>query len=159
MIGLHMNLFATDPCPARSALALDDRRLVKMVLETAQLLSTAAHEGALLHVGDLYKPTHLNHPVSKWVRADARNIDWTYRHFVSLLDEYEERFSRPHASGVIARRLILPNVLADAPEAFCNCTPYPELPVHGAYRQTLRAKWNSDVRPPTWRHRGQPPWR
>lgn len=34
-----MNIFITDPAPTVSAIALDNRRLVKMVLETAQLLS------------------------------------------------------------------------------------------------------------------------
>jgi hypothetical protein len=36
-----MNIFVTSDCPKLSAQALDNKRVVKMVLETAQLLSTA----------------------------------------------------------------------------------------------------------------------
>lgn len=154
-----MNLFAVDPLPGMSAIALDDRRLVKMVLETAQLLSTAVHQGAVFADGEVYRPTHVNHPVSKWVREDARNLGWTFLYFHALLNEYEMRFKRRHACNVIAQRLLLPEAFSSDPATFCNCTPYPELPVHGAYRLTLNVKWNNDTKAPTWRVRGEPAWR
>ena len=36
-----MNIFALDPCPVKSAQYLDDKRVIKMILESAQLISTA----------------------------------------------------------------------------------------------------------------------
>lgn len=39
-----MNIFATDPCPIKSAQFLDDKRVIKMILESAQMLCTALHQ-------------------------------------------------------------------------------------------------------------------
>lgn len=154
-----MNLFASDPSPILSAQYLDDKRVVKMVLETAQLLSTAVHFGMIFADGEVYRPAYANHPVALWVREHPAHIGWTYMHLQALLSEYEERFRKRHASHVIAKRLMLPETFECVPPTFCNCTPYPELPVHGAYRHTLRVKWINDKRPPTWRVRGTPLWK
>lgn len=153
-----MNLFASDPCPYLSAQALDDKRVVKMVLETAQLLSTAVHHGMVFASDEVYRPAYANHPVAIWVRAHPLNLGWTYWHLHALIEEYRLRFDRQHASERVLRALIVPDKVPCKPPAFCNCTPYPELPVHGAYRHTLRLKWANDKRPPTWRVRGAPIW-
>ena len=84
-----MNLFVTYTCPKLSAAALDDARCVKAVLETAQLLSATC--------GGPYKPTHLHHPVTKWVLASPRNAAWALQHFAALCAEYTRRFDRTHA--------------------------------------------------------------
>lgn len=155
-----MNLFASDPCPALSAQALDDKRVVKMALETAQLLSTAVHHGMVFANAEVYQPAYVNHPVTVWVRSSPEAFIWTFQHFHWLLDEYRLRFNRQHACERILKALVTPaGILSErVTPAFCNCTPYPELPVHGAYRHTLRVKWNNDKRPPTWRIRGAPIW-
>lgn len=75
-----------------------DVHVVKMVLESAQLLSTC-----FLHfdiVGDkskVYKPTHLNHPCSVWLRESFSNVVWLYQLLKELLYEYTYRFGRIHA--------------------------------------------------------------
>ena len=50
-----MNIFVVDTYPVLAARALCDRHVVKMVLETAQILSTIS--------GGPYRPTHQNHPL------------------------------------------------------------------------------------------------
>jgi hypothetical protein len=157
-----MNIFAVSDNPGECAQALDDRRVVKMVLETAQLLSAAARtRPELVPTGvdpdRLYRLSHLNHPVSLWVRQCPAHYQWTRRLLEALLEEYGLRYGRVHACRGIAE------ALGDAeesepPSSWCNCTPYPQLPTFDAYRATLDAKWLSDGRPPTWRHRGPPAW-
>lgn len=52
-----MNIFVTDPNPKIAASHLDDLRLGKMCVETAQMLSVWAKP-----FDGIYKPTHINHP-------------------------------------------------------------------------------------------------
>ena len=156
-----MNLFVTDSCPGRSALALDDRRLVKAVLETAQLLSTV--------LGGPYRPTHRNHPVTRWVAGAGANAAWTYAHFLALCVEYSARFRRTHACEALAAGFGAALAPADGPPAdFQNsarnatlgldCT---DRPVPLSYRGYLAAKWRLDQaagRPPKWTGRQPPEW-
>lgn len=65
-----MNLFVLDKCPHKSAKLMCDKHVVKMILEVAQMLSTAHRELESNIVTDdclLYKKTHLNHPSTIWV--------------------------------------------------------------------------------------------
>jgi hypothetical protein len=45
---------------------------------------------------DLYKPTHRNHPCSKWCRSTQENYKWLYSHFRALAMEYEYRYEKVH---------------------------------------------------------------
>jgi hypothetical protein len=93
-----VNVFILDENPALAARYHMDVHVVKMVLESAQLLSTC-----FLHfdiVGDkskVYKPTHLNHPCSVWLRESFSNVVWLYQLLKELLYEYTYRFGRIHA--------------------------------------------------------------
>ena len=93
-----MNVFILDENPALAARYHMDVHVVKMVLESAQLLSTC-----FLHfdiVGDkskVYKPTHPNHPCSVWLRESFSNVVWLYQLLKELLYEYTYRFGRIHA--------------------------------------------------------------
>ena len=121
-----MNLFVLDEDPVLAARYQCDKHVVKMIVETAQLLSTAHRliDGKLqvvdyvntktgktrkakrwvLEDGDLnlrlYKATHVNHPSNVWVRETEGNYNWTYRHFLALCGEYEYRYGKKHASYV-----------------------------------------------------------
>jgi hypothetical protein len=65
-----------------------------MILETAQLLSTAHNE---LDGGQIaYKSTHKNHPSAVWARANRENYTWLQRHLMALGDEYTRRYGRVH---------------------------------------------------------------
>lgn len=89
-----MNVFYLDRDPEKAASVQCDQHVVKMILESAQLLSTAHHE--LDGESPAYKPTHKNHPSAVWARSDVSHYDWLYRHMLALGDEYTRRFGKVH---------------------------------------------------------------
>lgn len=93
-----MNIFAVDESPVIAARSLCDVHVVKMILETAQLLSTAVHvvTGADNKEHGLYKPTHINHPSSIWCRENKSNFEWLIHHGVSLNNEWKYRYNHSH---------------------------------------------------------------
>jgi hypothetical protein len=98
---LTLNIFYLDNSPKSAARMQCDRHVVKMILESAQLLSTAhrvldGDEWADSH--SLYRSTHKNHPSAVWARESALNYKWLYRHFLALCDEYCYRYGKIHLS-------------------------------------------------------------
>ena len=94
-----MNIFYLDEDPTTAAQWQCDRHVVKMILESAQLLSTAHRELDGDEWADevgLYKSTHKNHPSAAWVRASSDNYRWLYLHFYALCDEYRYRYGKEH---------------------------------------------------------------
>src|ERR1700744_5095204 len=154
-----MNIFAVDSDPVLCAQALDDKRLLKMILETAQILSSA-----LSNLGywksNLYRPTHVNHPCVQWAGASRRNFDWLVLYGIALGQEYKHRFGRFHRSV---------SVVMNASERFKDCpldalsmTPFPNCTgwkgrsVQDAYRAYLSVdKWTETSR---WTKRSKPEW-
>ena len=96
-----MNIFYFDECPVVSAEAQPDKMLVKMPLETAQMLCTAHRvldgDEYADSVG-LYKEAYKNHPCTIWARESSSNYSWLYRHFLALGMEYNYRYGKTHAS-------------------------------------------------------------
>eukprot|EP00917_Polyrhabdina_sp_WS-2016_P033274 GHVP01071142.1.p1 GENE.GHVP01071142.1~~GHVP01071142.1.p1 ORF type:complete len:176 (-),score=29.59 GHVP01071142.1:179-706(-) len=94
-----MNIFFLDKCPCKSAQLQYDKHVVKMILETAQMLSTAHN----IH-GDgtdrVYKSAYVNHPTTKWVRSSQENYSWAYQHFMALGNEFKRRYGKDHISIV-----------------------------------------------------------
>lgn len=96
-----MNIFVTNKNPHLAARDLDDRRLVKMVLETAQIICTAAvkkHPYDKNPSSVPYKPTHINHPCCLWANEKTSHLIWLVDYFVELSDEYTFRFNKVHKS-------------------------------------------------------------
>lgn len=89
-----MNIFYLDKNPAKAAEMQCDKHIVKMILETAQLLSTAHYE--LDGESPAYKPTHKNHPSAIWVRSRASHYLWAYKHMLELGREYTRRYGKTH---------------------------------------------------------------
>ena len=95
-----MNIFYLHQDPATAASFHCDKHCVKMILESAQLLSTAHR----VRDGDdradelgLYKSFSPNHPCAVWARTSRSNYRWLYRLLTSLCREYEERYGKLHA--------------------------------------------------------------
>jgi hypothetical protein len=158
-----MNIFAVSPDPALCAQTLDDKRLVKMVLETAQLLCVAvAARGC--EDERLYKPTHPNHPCAVWVRKDQVNLSWTINLFQELCVEYTARFRKVHACETRLLDLfrLFYETTETRPHVFCNCSRYKDDgDTHTAYQATLREKWEDDQaagRPAKWTRQSPPYW-
>ena len=89
-----MNIFYLARDPEIAAQMMCDKHVVKMILESAQMLSTAhrvldGDEYANSH--GLYKMAHKNHPSTIWVRSSVKNYMWLYDHMIALMNEYTHR--------------------------------------------------------------------
>ena len=96
-----MNIFYLDRDPVIAAQMMCDKHVVKMILESAQMLSTAHRvlDGdEYANKMGLYKMAHKNHPSTIWVRSSERIIEWLWEHYVALMDEYTYRYGKTHAT-------------------------------------------------------------
>ena len=93
-----MNIFYLDKCPVKAAQVQYNKHVVKMILESAQMLCTA-HHCIMGEDADVpYKVAHRNHPSTIWARQSGQNYTWLYRHMIELGKEYERRYSKKHLS-------------------------------------------------------------
>ena len=92
-----MNIFYLNECPKKAAKLQYNKHVVKMILESAQMLCTAHH-----HYGNgdnvPYKKAHYNHPSTIWVRENSIHYDWLYFHMRALGLEYTRRYGKNHMS-------------------------------------------------------------
>jgi hypothetical protein len=96
-----MNIFFLHPNPRRCARWHCDKHVVKMILESCQLLYTAhwilsldLPEPPYIHCAPNrgYKPTHANHPCSIWVRESLNNYRWLVKLAEELILEFKFRY-------------------------------------------------------------------
>lgn len=100
-----MNIFYLHPAPEVAASYLHDKHVVKMILESTQILCTVhARYG---HVTQ-YKPTHQHHPSVVWAGDRVAHYQWLFAHAMALCREYTHRYSRTHACEAVLRRLERP---------------------------------------------------
>lgn len=94
-----MNIFALDQDPAKAAAFHCDVHVVKMILESAQMLSTVLR-GIGADCPSLYKPTHAKHPCTIWAGETRSNFLWLVSLATELGKEHARRHSpkRPHKS-------------------------------------------------------------
>lgn len=125
----QINIFYVDHDPVKAAQSLVDKHVVKMILESAQLLSTAHRvvdgieytekrhvEGSLparyrsvkkwklydSRDSIVYSATHINHPSAVWCRQSVENYNWLVEHFYGLMEEYKHRYNKKHKCSDIA---------------------------------------------------------
>lgn len=98
-----MNIFVLDRNPEKAAEMMCDKHVVKMIVESAQMLSAAIdvrHElGEQSGWGKGtcgYPPAHLKHPCTIWTCESEGNYRWLVRHFQALTREYRKRYSKVH---------------------------------------------------------------
>ena len=98
-----MNIFAVDKDPEVAACCLQQKHQ-KMILETAQILSTAhvVLDGKKV----AYGATHKNHPSCVWVRDSIENYNWLVEYGLAATAEFKRRSGREHASGVIIKQFL-----------------------------------------------------
>ena len=132
-----MNIFYLDSDPVKSAELHCDKHVVKMIIEYAQLMSTAHrvldgdlyedrtannHRIKRWRLSDsnmenvVYKASHINHPSAIWTRASDSNYQFVYDMFVALCNEYTHRYGRVHLTEEKLKDLLqhLPNNIASA---------------------------------------------
>tara|TARA_R110000824_G_scaffold3750_6_gene17874 strand:- start:5917 stop:6435 length:519 start_codon:yes stop_codon:yes gene_type:complete len=107
-----MNIFAIEGTDnkidwVKSAQSQDNYRVVKMILESTQMLCAALNIHAQAQVTP-YRTSHKHHPTTKWVVASSANFDSLVTHTVAMLEEYTARFGKVHkCAGVLDECLAL----------------------------------------------------
>ena len=95
-----MNIFYLDSDPVKAAQVQYNKHVVKMILESAQMLCTAHHHYTeLLSQDDSYIPykkAHYNHPSTIWCRENSEQYLWLYNHMIALGNEYTKRYNKIH---------------------------------------------------------------
>ena len=97
----RMNIFYLDRDPVVAAQMMCDKHVVKMILESAQMLCTAHRvlDGdSYADLIGMYKMAHKNHPSTIWVRTCDENYEWLWNHMDALMKEYTYRYGKHHAT-------------------------------------------------------------
>ena len=153
-----MNIFILDNDIKTSAESLCDKHLVKMVLETAQLLCSQFNPGDAP-----YKRTHYNHPCSTWCRENSANYLYLIEYGLYLCDEYTYRYNKVHKSAQVIQwckdniaLLKLPYSQSVSPFAQAVPNDFKSTNAVNTYREYYLnnkraiATWNRGRNPPTW---------
>ncbi len=115
-----MNIFILDKNPRIAAQMHCDKHVPKMILETAQMLSTAHHVYDTPQAPLVYKQAHLNHPCTIWVRESVDNYAWAYDLFWELNNEFVARRGKTHLSWDKLKK----HLAHTPPLPSCGLTPF-----------------------------------
>lgn len=149
-----MNIFVLDRDPAVAAEQACDKHVVKMILESAQMLCAVHPEGEAP-----YRRAFYNHPCTIWVRESKSNYDWLIQHAYALCQQYTEIYGKKHKSEDIIKwcddnRPLFPDK-GVTPHPTCMPDEYKvECPV-----QSYRNYYNGEkARFAKWKSRPTPEW-
>ena len=124
-----MNIFILDENPIKAAQLQCDKHVVKMIVESGQMLSTAhrmldgytekrpsksgkrmvnywVHPDSNLE-NTLYKAVHHYHPCTTWTMKSIGNYTWHYDHFLALCIEYQYRYNKTHSTQTLLEDILL----------------------------------------------------
>lgn len=151
-----MNIFILDENINKCAIYHCDKHVVKMLLESAQILCTVAN---LAGIKTPYRSTHINHPCVKWAQSSIQNWRWLKRLAFALNREFKYRFDgKDHKSFEAIAKLKepkLPNIgLTSWPQAMPDSFKISKNPVQ-AYRNYYAAMKRPFA---TWKRRRIPKW-
>lgn len=159
-----MNIFVVDEDPEAAARALCDKHVVKMPLETAQMLCTV---GKSMGMTVPYMATHAKHPCTLWIAKAAANAEWAVYHGLALCQEYTRRYGKTHASEAVIMEVadVVSRLPTGSRTPFAQAMPeqYYRKYAVDAYRaymvaeKTRFAKWKAPAsRPDWWTEPGNP---
>jgi uncharacterized protein YbaA (DUF1428 family) len=146
-----MNIFVLDENPVTAAKYMDDVRVPKMCVESAQMMASALRRHGvtdeympLTKAGKPYKGGYKHHPCTVWAGDSRANFQWLADHALGLLNEYFARFNNFHAChGPI---LLMKSMHSKIPEGdlttFAQAMPdeYKDDDVVKAYRSYYKSK-------------------
>lgn len=146
-----MNIFILDSDPEIAAQMLMDKHVVKMALETAQILSTIN--------GGPYRATHERHPCVLWAKEAIDNYNWLVKHGIGICNEYRYRYNKEHKSEEIIFCLQEPVSNIEIPKGstpHVQCMPdqYKSIDPVKAYQEYYKSKASFA----NWSKRGIPKW-
>lgn len=134
-----MNIFILDENPIKSVQYHTDKHIVKMPIESTQILCTILHmTNQAPHFA--YKPTHQTHPCVKWASESLDNWFWLKEYTLLLGEEYTYRYNKTHKSILIAQQLPEPTLPKIGLTPFAKCVPveFKHLDIIEAYREYFR---------------------
>ena len=180
-----MNIFILDTDPTTAAQYHCDKHVVKMILESAQMLSTAyqvsllpSHHLSIQHfkgqkaitiyckenfpqTQKLYSVSHLHHPCTQWTYQSIQNYQWHCQLALALCTEYTKRYLKTHKSQEIIQFLAtltpnLPNTTHTTPFAIAM---KPEFKISTNPVTCYRHYYLKDkIRFAKWNHSPTPTW-
>jgi hypothetical protein len=182
-----MNIFVTDYDPIIAAENLADVHLNKIIIESAQMLSTyiwwingnkpdnvphqvtrswtEKEKQKYKALTGLCLPCYGKHDCNIWLRKDIKNVHWLHLHFIHLLLEYEYRKNKAH--GCQKYEMSIYEYLKDVyptstprPDRHCLCMP-DEFKTDDAvqsYRNYYISKQYSMKVPMIWTNSMPPDW-
>lgn len=135
-----MNIFYLDECPLKAAKYHCDNHVSKMVLETAQLLSSLWYKypteiyglNNTIDEGKIYSPTHSNHPCCTWLTQSNQNYAYLINLGLSLSREFKFRYYKEHESSKIIKYLASKPVPKKIP--IMDTTTHPALAMPDMYK-------------------------
>jgi hypothetical protein len=151
-----VNIFVLSEDPVEAAQMQCDKHVVKMILESGQMLCAAHPPGSAP-----WKRTHYNHPCTVWARTSTGNYEWLAIHGLALCEEYTKRYGKRHKSEDTLL-WCAENVPKEVPEG--PRTPFIVAIKNREYHlidavTSYRAYYLGDkVRFARWRHSEPPTW-
>ena len=164
-----MNIFALYPSPIESARAHCDQHIHKMILESAQIVSTAFHNRKYSSSW-LYKPAYQKHPCTIWTSANNHNISWLLN-LATELASIRKELNRPTHSSSDVINYCMEYISKEFPYATWAVADTPvfagpahikyltSLSIYEKYQMYYRYKtkmWALDSRLMTWYNRPVP---
>ena len=151
-----MNIFILDKEVKKCAEYHCDKHVIKMILESAQMLSAVVR----LNGHDIgYKLTHKNHPCTIWARESLSNYNWLVRLTRLLNYEYRYRYDKDinHKSYDLVKTLPIPDLPDIGLTPFAQAMPeqYKNKNAVKAYRDYYINEKSSFL---TWTKRKKPKW-
>jgi hypothetical protein len=177
-----MNIFYLSNSPKECAEMHCDRHVVKMIIEYAQLMSTAhrvldgeeyidtTSNGRKIkrwrmkderYENGLMKASHVNHPSNIWTRSNNNNYMWLYYMWRALCLEYTHRYGKHHACEKYAG--LIQNIPKNIPLEYNKTEPPPAMPDYCKVPGNSIASYhkyyiNEKVRFARWTNREIPLW-
>ena len=177
-----MNIFVLNEVPQTAARDMCDKHVVKMIVESAQMLSTAhrvldGEQYTELSANNrrikrwksphklmediLYKASFVGHPCTKWVMENNKNYYWLVEHAYELCREYTRRYGKVHKSddliSLIRFRKPANIPIADSITPFAQAMPeeYKNEDAVKAYRAYYLGEKTGFA---VWNHSETPSW-
>ena len=168
-----MNIFVTDPDPNKSAQVLPDKHVVKMPLETCQMLAVVYSKWYFNWGNDLLpkkdgtpynteKGAFRGHPCTIWAGKNIYNTAWLIQHGFGLLKEYTHRYGKVHSTNMKLNHILerVPNTIGEGwrepPPAMQH---YPQCIVPGDSVQSYRNYYiEAKAYFAKWTKRDTPEW-
>ena len=152
-----MNIFYLDHDVTKCAKYHVDRHVVKMIVESTQILCSAYYFTGENNASP-YKLTHGNHPCCIWARTSLSNWLWLKDLALALCTEYTYRYGKKHKCQAIIHSLKTP-ALSDYGFTKIACVMDEQYIIsddavenyRNYYRHGKRHLWN-------WKGRNPPEW-